>query len=73
MYSSEGVGGYAARDRQSLYRPASVRFLHRWPLDFTIGDNLMSQHLYIPQRWHHVVAQKNGNRIPHATTWIHVD
>ncbi|HEX3448500.1 MAG TPA: LamG-like jellyroll fold domain-containing protein, partial [Isosphaeraceae bacterium] len=52
-----------ARDRQSLYRPASVRFLHRWPLDFTIGDNLMSQHLYIPQRWHHVVAQKNGNRM----------
>jgi hypothetical protein len=52
-----------ARDRQSLYKPASVRFLHRWPLDITIGDNLMSQHLYIPRRWHHVVAQKNGNRM----------
>jgi hypothetical protein len=52
-----------ARERQSLYKPASVRFLHRWPLDYMIGNNLMSERLYVPRRWHHVVAQKNGDRM----------
>ncbi len=52
-----------ARDRRSLYKPASVRFLHRWPLDINIGNNILSEDLYIPRRWHHVVAQKNGDRM----------
>jgi hypothetical protein len=52
-----------ARDRQSLYKPASVRFLHRWPLDITTGNNLLSETVYAPGRWHHVVAQKNGDRM----------
>jgi hypothetical protein len=53
----------AARERQSLFRPASVRFLHRWPLDSRAGDNICSERNYVPRRWHHVVAQKNGGRM----------
>ena len=52
-----------AFDRGSLFKPASIRFLHRWPLDTRIGNNLVSDRLYIPGRWHHVVAQKNGDRL----------
>jgi hypothetical protein len=52
-----------ARDRQSLYKPASVRFLHRWPLDTRIGNNIFSEYVYVPRRWHHVLAQKNGERM----------
>jgi hypothetical protein len=52
-----------AWDRQSLFKPASVRFLHRWPLDTRIGSNILSDEIYIPGRWHHLVAQKNGARI----------
>jgi hypothetical protein len=52
-----------AHDRGSLFKPASVRFLHRWPLDTRIGNNVVSERLYVPGRWHHVVAQKNGNRL----------
>jgi hypothetical protein len=50
-------------DRQSLNKPASVRFLHRWPIDVGAGDNLFSARLYTPGRWHHVVAQKNAERM----------
>jgi hypothetical protein len=52
-----------AHERGSLFKPASIRFLHRWPLDTRIGNNLVSERLYIPGRWHHVVAQKNGDRL----------
>jgi hypothetical protein len=52
-----------AWDRQSLFKPASVRFLHRWPLDTRIGSNILSDEIYIPGRWHHLVAQKNGPAI----------
>jgi hypothetical protein len=52
-----------AWDRQSLFKPASVRFLHRWPLDTRIGSNILSDAIYVPGRWHHLVAQKNGPRI----------
>jgi hypothetical protein len=52
-----------ARDRGSLFKPASVRFLHRWPLDTRIGNNVVSEGLYVPRRWHHLVAQKNGARL----------
>lgn len=52
-----------ARQRQSLNKPASIRFLHRWPLDTTVGSNLFSREFYVPRRWHHVVAQKRGDRM----------
>jgi hypothetical protein len=52
-----------AHDRGSLFKPASVRFLHRWPLDTRIGNNVVSEALYVPGRWHHVVAQKDGDQL----------
>jgi hypothetical protein len=52
-----------ARDRRSLFKPASIRFLHRWPLDTRVGNNIFSEDLYIPRRWHHLVAQKNDGRV----------
>jgi hypothetical protein len=52
-----------AHEAGSLFKPASVRFLHRWPLDTRIGNNVVSEGLYVPRRWHHLVAQKNGERL----------
>jgi hypothetical protein len=52
-----------ALERQSLNKPASVRFLHRWPLDISVGNNIFSEHVYVPRRWHHVLAQKDGSRV----------
>jgi hypothetical protein len=52
-----------AQQRQTLNKPASVRFLHRWPLDTGIGKNLFSDRVYVPWTWHHVVAQRAGDRI----------
>jgi len=51
------------KDRQSLFPPASVRFLHRWPPELWGGDNLFSPDHYVPYRWHHVVAQTRGDRM----------
>jgi hypothetical protein len=52
-----------AWDRRSLYKPAAIRFLHRWPLDTRIGSNILSEETYRPGRWHHVVAQKNREKM----------
>jgi hypothetical protein len=52
-----------AWDRRSLLKPSSIRFLHRWPLDTRIGSNIFSDQIYIPGRWHHLVAQKKGPQI----------
>lgn len=52
-----------ARQRQSLNKPASVRFLHRWPLDTTVGCNVFTREVYVPRRWHHVVVQKDGAQV----------
>lgn len=49
------------RHRQSMNRPASVRFLRRWPLDVLAGNNLFSERVHAPMRWHHVVAQERGD------------
>jgi hypothetical protein len=45
-----------ARERP-LHKPASIRFLHRWHLDPNVGNNIYSERIYVPRRWHHVVAQ----------------
>jgi hypothetical protein len=50
------------RQRQSLNKPASVRFLHGWPFDIKAESNTYSG-TYVPRRWHHVVAQKRGDRM----------
>jgi hypothetical protein len=52
-----------AQERQTLNKPASVRFLHRWPLEARIGKNLFSDRDYVPWMWHHVVAQCTSDRI----------
>jgi hypothetical protein len=56
-----------ASDRYSMLPPgsppASVRFLHRWPPGDSGGDNLFSSKYYVPYRWHHLVAQRNGGRM----------
>jgi hypothetical protein len=52
-----------AYDRQSLHKPASIRLLHRWPLDIQVQNNTYPAGVYIPRRWHHVVAQKRGDRM----------
>jgi hypothetical protein len=51
------------RGREELHKPASIRFLHRWPLDVKVQCNLFSEGYYFPRRWHHVVAQKKGDRM----------
>jgi Concanavalin A-like lectin/glucanases superfamily len=52
-----------ASDRQSLLFPGLFRFLHRWPPGDSGGDNLFSTRHYVPYRWHHVVAQRNGGQM----------
>ena len=52
-----------AQERQSLYKPASVRFLLRWPFNTAAGDNTFSRDVYVPRRWHHVVAQRDGDQM----------
>src|SRR5207249_882280 len=39
------------------------RFLHHWPLDLHKEDNLFSKNHYVPRHWHHIVAQKYGDRM----------
>lgn len=52
-----------ASNRTSLFRPASIRFLYRWPTGRGGGDNLFSDDIYVPYRWHHLVAQLAGERM----------
>jgi hypothetical protein len=51
------------RGRQSLHKPATVRFLHAWPLEIRSETNIYSPGLYVPGRWHHVVIQRDGDRM----------
>ena len=52
-----------ASDRQSLLSPGLFRFLHRWPPGDSGGDNAFSTRHYVPNRWHHIVAQKSNGRL----------
>jgi len=50
----------------SLEKPASVRFLRGWLREvdlFAEDHNLFSQSIYVPKRWHHVVAQRNDKQM----------
>jgi hypothetical protein len=50
-----------ARDRLNvLLWPASVRDLHRWPPGPS-GDNTFYDDHYVPDYWHHFVAQTKGD------------
>jgi hypothetical protein len=50
-------------NRLTLFRPATVRFLFRWPPGRDGGDNMFSGDIYVPFRWHHLVAQAGGDRM----------
>ena len=50
-------------NRRTLFRPASIRFLYRWPTGRGGGDNMFSDDIYVPYRWHHLVAQVAGDRM----------
>ncbi|MDR3634309.1 MAG: hypothetical protein P4L84_10940 [Isosphaeraceae bacterium] len=50
-----------ASERQSIHKPGSVRLLLRSPNDPLQVDNVYSAQVYVPGRWHHVVAQKRGD------------
>jgi Concanavalin A-like lectin/glucanases superfamily len=50
-------------NRLTLFRPASVRFLYRWPPGRGGGYNIFSDNLYVPFHWHHLVAQIAGGRM----------
>jgi hypothetical protein len=46
-----------------LHEPCRVRFLDRWPPGASGGVNVFSRRMYIPYRWHHLVAQKVRDRL----------
>ncbi|HEY2158185.1 MAG TPA: LamG-like jellyroll fold domain-containing protein, partial [Isosphaeraceae bacterium] len=50
-------------NRFTLVRPASIRFLYRWPTGRGGGDDVFSEDIYVPYRWHHLVAQVAGERM----------
>lgn len=52
-----------SRNRLTLFRPATARFLYRWPAGRSGGDNTFSDDAYIPYRWHHLVAQVDRDRM----------
>lgn len=52
-----------AYENRPLNRPGSVEFLRRWPLEADAGSSIFSKEICPPRRWHHVVAQKDGDRM----------
>jgi hypothetical protein len=52
-----------SRNRLTLFKPASVRFLHRLPPSRSGGDTTFSDPYYVPYRWHHLVGQVSGGRM----------
>src|SRR3712207_1729867 len=51
-----------AWEEMPCYKPSSVRFRNRSPLDIKVLDNPFSGSVSAPRRWHRVVAQRNGER-----------
>ncbi|SIO59512.1 Concanavalin A-like lectin/glucanases superfamily protein [Singulisphaera sp. GP187] len=52
-----------SRNRLTLHKPASIRFVHRLPPGANGGDYTFSDQYYIPYRWHHLVGQINGDQM----------
>jgi hypothetical protein len=51
----------SARNPELVHKPGTIRYLHRWPPGNEGGVNLFSRNTYLPYRWHHLVAQRNGS------------
>lgn len=52
-----------ARGGRPAHEPCVVRFLDRWPPSVSGGVNAFSRKTYVPDRWHHVVAQKTAENL----------
>src|SRR5262249_48850381 len=46
-----------------VHEPCRVRCLDRWPPGGGGGVNVFSRHMYVPYRWHHLVARKVQDRL----------
>jgi hypothetical protein len=46
-----------------IHDPCRVRFLDRWPPGGSDGVNVFSRRVYVPYRWHHLVAQRILDRM----------
>lgn len=53
-----GQGGY-----HLVHEPCTVRLLDRWPPSHTGGVNVFSRQIYVPFRWHHLVARRVPSRV----------
>jgi len=53
-----------AREPEHLiHKPGTLRFVHRVPPATFGGVNLFSTRVFLPYRWHHIVAQRRGSRL----------
>jgi hypothetical protein len=46
------------RSHHLVHDPCTVRYLDRWPPAHSGGINVFSKRMYVPYRWHHLVARK---------------
>lgn len=53
----------AGRGHHLVHEPCTVRYLDRWPAAYEGGVNTFSRRMYVPYRWHHVVAQRVEDRM----------
>lgn len=53
----------AGRGHHLVHEPCTVRYLDRWPPAMSGGVNVFSRSMYVPFRWHHIVARKVGARL----------
>lgn len=51
------------RSHHLVHEPCVVRYLDRWPPAHSGGVNVFSRRMYIPYRWHHLVAQRVQDRL----------
>ncbi len=52
-----------ARGGKPAHEPCVVRFLDRWPPDVKGGVNVFTRRTYVPDRWHHLVAQRTSTNL----------
>lgn len=53
----------AGRGHHLVHEPCTIRYLDRWPAAYEGGVNTFSRRMYVPYRWHHVVAQRVDDRM----------
>jgi hypothetical protein len=51
------------RGHHQVHEPCVLRYLDRWPPARTGGVNAYSRRMYVPYRWHHLVARRTPNRL----------